>query len=161
MPRFFFSLHLGEQCLPDPDGVVLANAAEAKQEASLIARDLLGTRRPKGTWSGWSISVREAAGEALLELSLIEAALLGSDSDLDRSNVIVLPQARLPQRYTPSAIRKLHNDVHDRLLSLSVLKDQNRYVRAMLLHEMHAGREIIQHARQVLERSRTQTHAFV
>src|SRR5262245_29093812 len=113
MARFFFSLHRGEQCLRDPEGMVLANTLEAKEEAILIARDLLGpSRKPDATWSGWSISVHEEKGEIFLNLPLIEVAGLENNRINDGSNIISFPRVRLPQRYTPAAIRKLHNEVY-------------------------------------------------
>ena len=162
MARFFFSLHRGEQCMRDPEGTVLANPLEAREEAILIARDLLGpSRKPDTTWSGWSISVREEEGETFLNLPLIEAAGLENNRINDGANIISFPRVRLPQPYTLAAIRKLHNEVYGHLLSFSTLVDRQRYARAKLSHEIHAGREVVRQARQLVARSRTQSHEVV
>ena len=65
MPRYYFHLTDGKQVLKNhkPDGVDLPGNAAAREEATVIARDLKhGAEKPAHGWRGWFVSVVDQHG---------------------------------------------------------------------------------------------------
>jgi hypothetical protein len=70
MPRYFFDMIAGdsERLVQDREGIVLPSAAEARNEAVGLARDILGHDISKA----WRVVVRDAEGEEVLTVQLTE-----------------------------------------------------------------------------------------
>ena len=69
MPVYTFNIHDG-QSPPGNEAVVLANLADAQNEAVRLAGTLL-TQRPTGFWDNdWSLDVADETGTVLFTLSM-------------------------------------------------------------------------------------------
>lgn len=71
MPKYYFHL-CDDSTVPDIEGTVLGNLDEARQHASVVAKEL--TFHSSGMlgrdWSRWVMSVRDDAGSEVFSLKL-------------------------------------------------------------------------------------------
>jgi uncharacterized protein DUF6894 len=74
MQRYFFHVRDGQGFVPDEEGVVLANMAEARVEAVRSARDILADQLREGkALDGQKIEITDAAGQVLETLAFKDA----------------------------------------------------------------------------------------
>ena len=74
MPRFFFHIRDDQGCVPDEEGIVLANMDEAWVEALRTARDIVADQlRDDKAMEGQKIEITDAAGQVLETLAFKEA----------------------------------------------------------------------------------------
>ncbi len=67
MPRYFFHVPTGD-LFEDRHGSELANADEAREEATGFARDLMRSAESLD-WSNWVVEVTDSQGNLVLDLS--------------------------------------------------------------------------------------------
>ena len=60
MPRYFLNLTDGQQVVEDPEGLELPGEAAAREEAAVLARDLVAHQ--EGDWRGWSVAITDDKG---------------------------------------------------------------------------------------------------
>ncbi len=60
MPRYFLNLTDGKQVVEDPEGLELPGEAAAREEAAVLARELIAHQ--EGDWGGWSIAIVDEKG---------------------------------------------------------------------------------------------------
>jgi hypothetical protein len=60
VPRYFLNLTDGKQVVEDPEGLELPGEAAAREEAAVLARDLVAHQ--EGDWSGWSVAITDEKG---------------------------------------------------------------------------------------------------
>jgi uncharacterized protein DUF6894 len=71
MPLYFFHLSNSEEILPDEDGIELADAQAAREEAITAACELTDADSgDRERWSGWWINVADATGGHLLKVDI-------------------------------------------------------------------------------------------
>ncbi len=70
MPRYFFDTYNGDRFVPDDAGVELENLEAAKAMASRGLVDMAQDDLPDGDQRAFVISVRDEAGEVLLQAAL-------------------------------------------------------------------------------------------
>lgn len=73
MPKYYFHL-LDKETIPDSEGTELADLAEARRHADVVAREL--TYNSAGIldrcWSEWTMSVHDDHGKELFSFRLSE-----------------------------------------------------------------------------------------
>jgi len=88
MPRFYFHLWHDRQVLTDGEGLMLADAFAARDEARRTIRDFfwpaLGTVDPD--WAGWRIDLCDARGCRVLDIGFDEAPRLHAEFAAERAN---------------------------------------------------------------------------
>jgi hypothetical protein len=70
VPRYFLNLTDGQQVVEDPEGLELAGEAAAREEASVLARDLI--QHQDGDWSGWTITITDESGRQIDSVPVVE-----------------------------------------------------------------------------------------
>jgi hypothetical protein len=70
VPRYFFDTYNGDRFVPDDAGVELENLEAAKAMASRGLVDMAQDDLPDGDQRAFVISVRDEAGEVLLQAAL-------------------------------------------------------------------------------------------
>jgi hypothetical protein len=162
MPRFFFHLRHARKSLLDCDGMVLADAAAARQEAVLAVQDFFqpATGRVPPDWEDWSVDVRDERGRCVFSAAFADAAELEQVAPPARvdahasPNVVYLDIVRAKREFSA-----LENQVRRLLRHTSVLVDRNRYEANVLYHLLQAALEVRLRSRELLERSRSQIPA--
>jgi hypothetical protein len=159
MPRFFFHLRNARRSLLDCDGMVLADAAAARQEAVLAVQDFFqpATGRVPPDWEHWSVDVRDERGRCVFSLPFAGAAGLEPDSPSTNAqrahpSIVYLDIERAKREFT-----SLENQTRSLVRRTSMLVDRNRYEAKRLYHLMQAAVEVQQQSQQLLARSRSQT----
>src|SRR5215216_396555 len=75
MPRFFFHLRNTEKSLLDCEGMLLADAEAARQEATLAVQDFFqpAAGRVDPEWEDWSVDVRDQRGRCVCSRPFADA----------------------------------------------------------------------------------------
>jgi hypothetical protein len=74
MPRTFFTMHIGEDVLPDFEGQDLRDADQAWEGAKVRARNLMNTAFEQPiNWAAAHIEVKDDLDEIVLELPFLDA----------------------------------------------------------------------------------------
>ena len=80
MPRYFFNTRIGDDLIPDPDGVELRDPDHAWETARAMVRDVL---REEGTQTSLlaaaAVEVTDERGEIVLEFPFAEGLIAPSD----------------------------------------------------------------------------------
>jgi hypothetical protein len=71
VPRYFLNLTDGQQVVEDPEGLELAGEAAAREEASVLARDLI--QHQDSDWSGWMITITDESGRQIDSIPVVES----------------------------------------------------------------------------------------
>jgi hypothetical protein len=71
VPRYFLNLTDGRQVVEDPEGLELAGEAAAREEAAVLARDLV--QHQEGDWSGWSVAILDESGQQIELVPVVES----------------------------------------------------------------------------------------
>jgi uncharacterized protein DUF6894 len=84
MPRYYFHLRHPRKRVMDCEGVMLRDAAAAREQAELTVRDFF---RPalnaiEPGWEGCSVEVRDARGCLVVDIAITEAARLHAEAAL-------------------------------------------------------------------------------
>jgi hypothetical protein len=163
MARFFFNVRDGGKIKVDCVGHDLADAAGARQEACLIARDFV--HRPSGTVSDaiapWMMEVRDTRGRLVYAATFAQAA---------RGPVTAQPQSPPPPDNAYGAAQIVHldlvrtlrrnltveNERRSLLLRNARLLDHNKYVRNSISYEITRAQEELEEARRTVKRSALQ-----
>jgi hypothetical protein len=69
MPLFHFDLHDGHGIHMDPDGMLFADAAEARSHGTQVACELMRNREPRTRY--WTLDVCDAGRERLFEIEFV------------------------------------------------------------------------------------------
>jgi hypothetical protein len=80
MPRYHFHLR-DKDTITDSEGTDLADLAEARSHAAVVARELTynSTGMLNRSWSEWTLSVEDDSGNELFSLALADPAAATSD----------------------------------------------------------------------------------
>jgi hypothetical protein len=161
MPRFFFHLRNAHKSLLDCDGMVLADAQAAQEEAVLAVQDFFqpATGRVSPEWEHWSVDVRDERGRCVFSASFADAAELEVEPPPRASahkspSVVYLDIVRAKREFSA-----LENQFRRLRRHTSMLVDRNRYEANALYHLLQVAQEVRLRSRELLERSRRQTRA--
>ncbi len=153
MTRYFFHFRHPRRSLMDCEGMVLADAAVARNEAIRTARDLCDRRSGSllPEWGGWSIAVCDQRGRQVFSLRLEDALAEGVDPPQDRSSpkVVYLEETRASRH-----LSALRNQARTLAREASCLTDQQQYAVKRLGHEISMAREVSRQSRDLVARSR-------
>src|SRR5215217_4419617 len=85
MPRFFFHLRNTEKSLLDCEGMLLADAEAARQEATLAVQDFFqrAAGRVDPEWEDWSVDVRDQRGRCVCSRPFADAEQVASAARAD------------------------------------------------------------------------------
>lgn len=73
MPRYYFHLSDGTKVLNNHKGIDLSGNAAAREDALVLARDLKhGAVMPGWDWSGWFVTIVDAHGHKVDEVSIAD-----------------------------------------------------------------------------------------
>jgi hypothetical protein len=165
MVRFFFNVRDGGRMMADCVGHDFADAAAARQEAGLIARDFVD--RPSGSvpdaFAPWLMEVRDTRGRLVYAATFAQAA---------QGTVTIAPQPRPPPDNAYGAAQIVHldlvrtlrrnltveNERRSLLLRNARLLDHNKYVRNSISYEITRAQVELDEARRTVRRSALQRH---
>jgi hypothetical protein len=158
MTRYYFHFRHPRRSLMDCEGMMLADAAGARNEATLIARDLRDRRsgRILPEWGGWTIEVCDQRGRHVLGLRLEDALEDGVDPAEVRSSpkVVYLDETRA--RLQLSALK---NQTRNLKREAALLSDRQRYAVSGLRHEISLAQDVTRQSRDLLARSQQRARA--
>lgn len=137
MPFYFFHLSDGKDMLSDEDGIELADAQAAREEAFATARDLARpkTGADRGRWTGWSIHVVDEMGWELLQTEACAAQ-------------------RFASAMSPAA-QALEEEIVRLRRRTAALICRNQVLRRGLADELVLAKERVMHSRTALARARS------
>ncbi len=75
MPHYYFHTRIGDDLVPDPDGVTLRDPDQAWQLAQRTIRDLIARGAPQAQLLTAAIEVVDESGDIVLEFPFSEALL--------------------------------------------------------------------------------------
>jgi hypothetical protein len=75
MPRYFFNTRIGDDLIPDPDGVELRDPDQAGEMARTMIQEILRDQRDQPNLLTASLEVTDERGEVVLEFPFTEALL--------------------------------------------------------------------------------------
>jgi hypothetical protein len=79
MPRYFFSVRVGDDLIPDPDGEELRDPDHAWDVARAIIRQLLAEQGEQSNLLSAHLEVTDGTGEVVLEFPFVEAITAPDD----------------------------------------------------------------------------------
>ena len=75
MPRYFFNTRIGDDLIPDPDGVELRDPDQAWEMARTMIQEILRDQRDQPNLLTASLEVTNERGEVVLEFPFTEALI--------------------------------------------------------------------------------------
>ena len=72
LQRFYFDLKEGFSFIRDSEGVEAPSLDQAAEEARLVIKEMLGNEELSADDAGWLLIIRDAAGETLLTMPIVE-----------------------------------------------------------------------------------------
>ena len=75
MPRYFFNTRIGDDLIPDPDGVELRDPDQAWEMARTMIQEILRDQRDQPNLLAASLEVTDERGEVVLEFPFTEALI--------------------------------------------------------------------------------------
>jgi hypothetical protein len=79
MPRYFFNTRIGDDLIPDPDGVELRDPDQAWEMARTMIQEILRDQRDQPNLLTASLEVTDERGEVVLEFPFTEALIAPPD----------------------------------------------------------------------------------
>jgi hypothetical protein len=79
MPRYFFNTRIGDDLIPDPDGVELRDPDQAWEMARTMIQEILRDQRDQPNLLAASLEVTDERGEIVLEFPFTEALVAPPD----------------------------------------------------------------------------------
>ena len=79
MPRYFFNTRIGDDLIPDPDGVELRDPDHAWEMARTMIQEILRDQRDQPNLLTASLEVTDERGEIVLEFPFTEALMAPPD----------------------------------------------------------------------------------
>ena len=79
MPRYYFNTRIGEDLIPDTDGVELRDPDHAWEMARTMIKEILSEQRDQLNLLVASLEVTDEAGEIVLEFPFTEALIAPPD----------------------------------------------------------------------------------
>ena len=79
MPRYFFNTRLGDDLIPDPDGVELRDPDHAWEMARTMIQEIMRDQRNDLNLLAASLEVTDERGEIVLEFPFTEALIVPPD----------------------------------------------------------------------------------
>ena len=79
MPRYFFNTRIGDDLIPDPDGVELRDPDHAWEMARTMIQEILRDQRDQPNLLTASLEVTDERGEIILEFPFTEALMAPPD----------------------------------------------------------------------------------
>jgi hypothetical protein len=79
MPRYFFNTRIGDDLIPDPDGVELRDPDQAWEMARTMIQEILRDQRDQPNLLAASLEVTDERGEIVLEFPFTEALIAPPD----------------------------------------------------------------------------------
>jgi hypothetical protein len=79
MPRYFFNTRIGDDLIPDPDGVELRDPDQAWDMARTMIQEILRDQRDQPNLLAASLEVTDERGEIVLEFPFTEALIAPPD----------------------------------------------------------------------------------
>jgi hypothetical protein len=79
MPRYFFNTRIGDDLIPDPDGVELRDPDHAWEMARTMIQEILRDQRDQLNLLAASLEVTDERGEIVLEFPFTEALIVPPD----------------------------------------------------------------------------------
>ena len=79
MPRYFFNTRIGDDLIPDPDGVELRDPDHAWEMARTMIQEILRDQRDQPNLLVASLEVTDERGEVVLEFPFTEALMAPPD----------------------------------------------------------------------------------
>ena len=79
MPRYFFNTRIGDDLIPDPDGVELRDPDQAWEMARTMIQEVLRDQRNELNLLTASLEVTDERGEIVLEFPFSEALIMPPD----------------------------------------------------------------------------------
>ena len=157
MPRYFFHFRSNDKSLLDCQGLRLAGADAARQEAVRTARDFWQSSagRVAPEWEGWWIEVRDERGRRVCFLPLAEVPSCEHGEEAKNEpggpRVVNLDLERAKREFTA-----VENEARDLFRRTAMLIDRNRYEAKGLYVITRAIEQSRQDTQQLLARSRDQ-----
>jgi hypothetical protein len=79
VPRYFFNTRIGDDLIPDPDGVELRDPDQAWEMARTMIQEVLRDQRNELNLLTASLEVTDERGEIVLEFPFSEALIMPPD----------------------------------------------------------------------------------
>ena len=79
MPRYFLNARIGDDLIPDPDGVELRDPDQAWEMARTMIQEILRDQRDQPNLLAASLEVTDERGEIVLEFPFTEALIAPPD----------------------------------------------------------------------------------
>lgn len=76
--RFHFDLLNGSSSVRDHEGIEARDLDQAVEEARAVLEEIRGSDEPSDDEEGWVLIIRDAAGEALMTMPLIQPRMVAS-----------------------------------------------------------------------------------
>jgi uncharacterized protein DUF6894 len=160
MPRYYFHLRHPRKRVMDCEGVMLHDAAAAREQAELTVRDFF---RPalnaiEPDWEACSVEVRDARGRLVVDMAIADAARLCTEAALQP---IVQPsQARVVHLDLERARREfaaVERRARELLHRTHRLVEQQRTAAESLVAELHLLNLLRNSAADLIARARQQS----
>jgi hypothetical protein len=84
MPRYFFNTRIGDDLIPDPDGVELRDPDHAWEMARMMIQEILSDQQDQLNLLAASLEVTDERGEIVLEFPFTEALIIPPGSEPTR-----------------------------------------------------------------------------
>jgi hypothetical protein len=81
MPRYFFNTRIGDDLIPDPDGVELRDPDHAWEMARAMIREILSDQGDELNLLSASLEVTDERGEIVLEFPFAEGLIVPPDGE--------------------------------------------------------------------------------
>lgn len=84
MPRYFFNTRIGNELIPDPEGIDLGNPDQAWELARSMIQELLQDEGARSDLLTASLEVTDESGNVVLEFQFTEALIPPPDDSQTR-----------------------------------------------------------------------------
>ena len=95
MPRYFFNTRIGDDLIPDPDGVELRDPDQAWEMARTMIQEILRDQRDQPNLLAASLEVTDERGEIVLEFPFTEALIAPPDEVKSAFDDVAREQTRI------------------------------------------------------------------
>jgi hypothetical protein len=163
MAHFFFNVRDGKKVMADCVGGDFADAAAARQEACLIAKDFVHrpTDSVAAAWAPWLMEVRDTRGRLVYAATFAQAAggtaaavpapQVAVDNTHGGARIIDLDLVRAQRRTLT-----VENERRYLQLRNARIMDHNKYVRNGISYEIMRAKAVLDEARRTVRRSALQ-----